>query len=133
VEHGKSEQTLAIGIWVKALPWRAASGCTVEWLPESTDCWEGYMDVQFEWDRGKAALNLRKHGVSFGEGSRAFRDPLAFIFDDEAHSGEERREIIIGHGTSDPLLLVCFIERAENVVRIISARLATKSEPCLSG
>jgi uncharacterized protein len=83
------------------------------------------MGVKFEWDRGKAALNMRKHGVSCGEGRTVFRDPLGFIFEDEAHSGEEHREIIIGHSASDRLLLVCFTERAENVVRIISARLAT--------
>ena len=39
----------------------------------------------------------------------------------------ERREIIIGHDQDNRLLLVCFTERA-NVIRIISARLATKKE-----
>jgi uncharacterized protein len=86
------------------------------------------MGVQFEWDRRKAASNLRKHGVSFSEASTVFRDALAIIFDDEAHSGQEYREIIIGHSTRDRLLLVCFTEKAENVVRIISARLATRKE-----
>lgn len=86
------------------------------------------MGVQFEWDRRKAASNLRKHGVSFDEGSAVFRDELAWIFDDEAHSAQEQREIIIGHSTRHRLLLVCFTEKAENVVRIISARLATKRE-----
>jgi uncharacterized DUF497 family protein len=40
---------------------------------------------------------------------------------------EERREIIIGHSSSNRLLLVCFTER-ERAVRIISARPATKRE-----
>jgi uncharacterized DUF497 family protein len=53
---------------------------------------------------------------------------LAAIFDDEAHSVREYREIIIGHSTRDRLLLVCFTEEADNAVRIISARLATKME-----
>ena len=86
------------------------------------------MGVQFEWDRRKAASNLQKHGVSFKEASTVFRDRLAAVFDDEAHSAREYREIIIGHSTSDRLMLVCFTEKSENVVRIISARLATKME-----
>ena len=42
------------------------------------------MGFRFEWDRRKAADNLRKHGVSFNEASTVFHDPLARIFDDEA-------------------------------------------------
>lgn len=52
--------------------------------------------MKFEWDPAKAENNIRKHGVSFDEAVTVFRDPLAFIFDDEAHSKEEHREIIIG-------------------------------------
>lgn len=86
------------------------------------------MSVQFEWDRRKATSNLRKHGVSFGEASTVFRDQLACIFDDEKHPAQERREIIIGHSTRDRLLLVCFTEKAEDVIRIISARPAIRRE-----
>jgi uncharacterized DUF497 family protein len=52
---------------------------------------------------------------------------LARIFDDEAHSLEEPREIVIGHSSEDRLLLVCFTERGD-VIRIISARKATRKE-----
>lgn len=86
------------------------------------------MSVQFEWDQRKAASNLRKHGVSFSEAMTVFRDHLAAIFDDEVHSVPEHREIIIGHSQRGRLLLVCFTEKTENVVRIISARLATRRE-----
>ena len=86
------------------------------------------MGVQFEWDQRKVTSNLRKHGVSFDEASTVFRDQLACIFDDETHSDQEQREIIIGHSTRHRLLLVSFIEKAENVVRIISVRSATKKE-----
>ena len=51
----------------------------------------------FEWDNRKAQSNLRKHRVSFTEAASVFSDPLARIFADEAHSGNEVREIIIGH------------------------------------
>ena len=62
--------------------------------------------MQFEWDANKAAANYRKHKVSFDEALTVFRDPLAAIFD----------------------VLVCFTERAEDVIRIFSARRATKTE-----
>ena len=57
------------------------------------------MSGEFEWDRRKAARNLKKHGVSFGEAITVFADPLARIFDDPDHSGVEQREIIVGYST----------------------------------
>lgn len=69
------------------------------------------MSLRFEWDPKKAAANLAKHGVSFEEGLTVFSDTLARIFDDEEHSIEEEREIIIGHSTKHRLLLVCFTAR----------------------
>jgi len=86
------------------------------------------MSVRFEWDRHKAAINIRRHGVSFDEASTVFDDSLASIFDDEDHSIDESREIIIGRSISNCLLLVCFTERAQDVIRILSARLTTKRE-----
>ena len=86
------------------------------------------MDLRFEWDETKAETNLSKHGVSFQEAQTVFLDPLARIFDDELHSVDELREIIIGHSIDDRLLLVSFTERETGVVRIISARRATKRE-----
>jgi uncharacterized DUF497 family protein len=83
--------------------------------------------MKFEWDQSKAASNLKKHGVSFEEAKTVFDNPLAVIFDDEAHSVNEQREIIIGHSRQNRLLLIAFTERSGNV-RIISARLATRNE-----
>jgi hypothetical protein len=83
--------------------------------------------MEFEWDSAKAASNLEKHGVDFEEAQTVFDDPLAAIFDDEEHSAEEAREIIIGHSVHGRLVLVCFIERP-SVIRIISARPATRRE-----
>jgi uncharacterized DUF497 family protein len=85
------------------------------------------MGLRFAWDDHKARLNLGNHGVSFDEAAMVFFDPLARIFDDEAHSLEEPREIIIGHSSEDRLLLICFTERG-GVIRIISARKATRKE-----
>lgn len=86
------------------------------------------MSYRFEWDENEAALNLGKHGVSFDEASTVFDDPLANIFDDEVHSFNEKREIIIGQSINNRLLLVCFIQRPGEIIRIISAREATKRE-----
>jgi uncharacterized protein len=86
------------------------------------------MAVEFEWDDEKAASNLRKHGVSFDEASTVFADPLTAIFNDEEHSDEAVREIGVGHSFLDRLLIVCFTERGEDLIRIISARKATKRE-----
>lgn len=84
--------------------------------------------MRFEWDPNKAESNLRKHDVSFDEAVTVFKDPLAFIFDDETHSEHEHREIIIGMSALRRMILVCFVERIEDVVRIISARPATRQE-----
>jgi uncharacterized DUF497 family protein len=84
--------------------------------------------MQFEWDKAKATANFKKHKVSFDEASTVFNDPLARIFDDEDHSAEEQREIIIGYSIINHLLLVCFTERNEDMIRIFSARQATKNE-----
>jgi hypothetical protein len=85
------------------------------------------MDLNFAWSRNKAASNISKHGVSFEEALTVFRDPLARIFDDEDHSVEEHREIVIGHSSQGRLLVVCFTALEESV-RIFSARTATKGE-----
>jgi uncharacterized protein len=86
------------------------------------------MSVRFEWDDDKAKTNLKKHKVSFDEASTVFGDPLAKIFSDDKHSLEEIREIIVGHSILERLLLVSFTERGRDVVRIISARVATRNE-----
>jgi len=84
--------------------------------------------VRFEWDARKAGSNLKKHKISFDEATSVFRDPLAVIFDDEDHSADEGREIIIGHSLLNRLVLVCFTERQDGDVRIFSARKLSSKE-----
>ena len=86
------------------------------------------MPYRFEWDSRKAAANIRKHGVSFDEASTVFDDPLAVIFDDETHATTEVRELIIGHSITGRLLLVAFTERPDERLRLISARVVTRTE-----
>jgi len=85
------------------------------------------MSLRFEWDPRKAKSNLAKHGVSFTEAMTVFADPLARIFNDDEHSREERREIIVGHSAKQNLFLVSFTARGDRV-RILSAREATRLE-----
>ena len=84
--------------------------------------------MEFEWDENKAESNLEKHGVSFVEAETVFGDILARIFDDEEHSLGERRNGIIGHSINSRLLIVSFTERPDDIIRIISARVATPKE-----
>ena len=85
------------------------------------------MAPEFEWDAQKAEENLKKHGAAFEEALTVFADPLANVFDDPDHSGDERRELIIGHSAGQRLLIVSFTERGRRT-RIIGAREATARE-----
>lgn len=85
--------------------------------------------IRFEWDPHKALINIEKHGVSFEEASTVFYDPYALIIADPDHSNDEERFIILGLSESLNLLVVCHCYReSDEVIRIISARRATKRE-----
>lgn len=83
--------------------------------------------MYFEWNSAKAARNLRKHRVSFEEASSVFYDPLAVTGADPDHSESEERFITFGMSSAGQLLVVCHTERRK-AIRIISARVATRSE-----
>ena len=86
------------------------------------------MGIQFAWDPKKAVRNIKKRqGITFEEAATVFRDQLAYIFDDEAHSEDEYREIIIGYSDRNRLLIVSFTEQ-DDIIRIISARKADAKE-----
>ena len=85
------------------------------------------MNLQFEWDPKKAKANVARHRIAFEEALTVFADPLARIFEDEEHSDDEPREIIIGHSIKRRLVLVCFAARGTKL-RVIRARKATRLE-----
>ena len=85
------------------------------------------MSFTFEWDEGKAAENLTKHGVSFSEASTVFADPLSRTIPDPLHSEEEDRFVVLGQSGLQHTLVVVHTYRGE-VIRIISARIATSRE-----
>ena len=86
-------------------------------------------ELTFEWDAKKAEINIEKHKVSFNEALTVFSDEQAVLFDDPDHSEYEERFILLGLSAASRMLIVCHCEReGGNVIRIISARKATKSE-----
>lgn len=90
--------------------------------------------INFEWDPAKAKANARKHGVSFEEALSVFHDEFAVQFFDDDHSSDEDRFLLLGMSTEARLLLVCQCEReAGNIIRVISARRATKRESAFYG
>jgi len=86
-------------------------------------------DYIFNWDKNKNLLNIEKHGISFKEAATTFLDPNAALMDDKNHSQEEERFKIIGHSEKLNILMVSHCYREDGtVIRIISARKATKTE-----
>ena len=89
----------------------------------------GMTTLRFEWDESKAKANLKKHGISFEEAKTVFYDERARLIADPDHSDDEERFILLGYSAGLKLMVVCHCYRAEeNVIRIISARKATRRE-----
>ena len=82
--------------------------------------------MRFRYDPVKAAVNARKHGVSFADAEGVFEDPLALTFEDPDARGE-RRFLAVGLGSAGELLVVVYAERGDEY-RLISARRATRKE-----
>ena len=83
--------------------------------------------MKFEWDSEKAAVNLRRHGVSFEEATTVFGGRLARSYEDPDHSDSEPRELTFGFSSGGRALVVSHCERGERT-RIISARPMTRRE-----
>jgi uncharacterized protein len=81
--------------------------------------------VPFQWDPAKAESNARKHGIAFEEAVTVFADSLALVIEDETDPANAR---IVGLSVMSRLLLVVFVERAGDTIRVISARRPTRKE-----
>lgn len=85
--------------------------------------------LSFEWDKTKNRQNIKKHGISFHEATSVFYDGNAILFDDPDHSIKEGRFLIISISEKLHICIVSHCYREDNnVIRIISARKATKRE-----
>ena len=86
--------------------------------------------MRFEWDLRKDKANREKHGISFELAQRVFDDPDHLSLQDRHEGGEERWQTL---GLIGPHAIVLVAhtyedEHAEEIVRIISARKATRAE-----
>ena len=84
--------------------------------------------MQFEWDDVKEQKNIKKHGISFSLAKKVFNDPNRIEIYDESHSVDEDRYITIGEINGTYMLVMVVYTDRDEVIRIISARLATKAE-----
>jgi hypothetical protein len=85
--------------------------------------------LEFTWDERKNLSNQEKHAVSFEEAQTVFYDEFARLIHDPEHSEDEDRFILLGFSNQIRMLVVCHCYREdEQIIRIISARKATKSE-----
>lgn len=82
--------------------------------------------LDYEWDSGKAAANLRKHGVDFADAALSLEDPFARTMIDPDASGEERF-VAIGADPVGQVLVTVYTERGRRI-RIISSRRADRAE-----
>ncbi|MEH2108045.1 BrnT family toxin [Nostoc sp.] len=81
--------------------------------------------MAYQWDRDKAAANLRKHGVDFADAVTVFSDDLAITITDERF--DEERFITIGIDGFNRVLVIVYTWRNDEI-RLISARKATRYE-----
>ncbi len=85
-------------------------------------------EIRFEWDPRKARSNEKKHGVSFEEAQSVFFDEQALLLEDPRPLQEEERFVLLGLSASLRLLVVIHALRDGDVIRIISARKASRLE-----
>ena len=92
------------------------------------------MSTRFEWDLAKAAINLRKHAISFDIALRVFADPFA-LTEQVRIEGDEQRWQTLGIVEGYLLLVVAHTVRDDEedgqpieIIRIISARAADRKE-----
>ena len=85
----------------------------------------------FTWDDKKNEENVQKHGVSFEQAQEVFYDPLHLSKLDKRFSYFEERWITIGSTSQSEIVVAAnlfFASDGEEVIRIISARIATSRE-----
>ena len=129
-DNSGKQETAGPECRINAQPFHAVSICLFNNEQNRARNYIIIMDnLRFSWEYQKAQSNLRKHGVSFNEATTAFADSLGFEFFDPDHSDSEDRFLFIGFTSFLRLVIVSYCYRQkDNVIRIISARKATKKE-----
>jgi uncharacterized protein len=81
--------------------------------------------MSYQWDKNKAEINLRKHGIDFADAVSVFSDDLSITLSDQRF--DEERFITIGLDALGRLVVVVYAWRGQKI-RLISARPATRQE-----
>lgn len=86
--------------------------------------------MEFESDKNKAELNIKRHNISFADAEYIFDDLNSVEIFDAIHSQNENRFNRLGLTAKGLLFVVYSVNESENdeIIRIISARKATKKE-----
>jgi uncharacterized DUF497 family protein len=88
-------------------------------------------DVNFDWNENKNQTNIIKHGIDCRAAAKIFKDDNFIASEDNSSDYGEVHYKIIGNVEPHGILLVVFTEREGDIIRIISARKATKKERLL--
>ena len=84
------------------------------------------LSMKFEWDDEKNKVNIRKHRIDFADVPPVFDGPMFTVHDTRREYGEDR---IVGIGLlHSGVIVVVYVEKHEDIIRIISARKAKKHE-----
>lgn len=88
--------------------------------------------MRFEWGELKNKANIKKHGIAFTEAEEIFDDPFQINVLDKRFSYSEERWITLGVSQKGKLIVVGhlydILPDGEEIIRIITARAATKKE-----
>ena len=82
--------------------------------------------MKVEWNREKAAANLKKHGIDFADAAVALEDHNALTIEDEGHAEQRFKTLALGPNLN--VLLVVHAQRDADTIRVISARKADRAE-----
>jgi hypothetical protein len=82
--------------------------------------------MDYEWNPAKAQANRENHGIHFADAIAVLDDPFAVTITDDYT--DEERFITIGEDAFGQVLVVVYTYRGEEIIRIISARAATRRE-----
>ena len=82
--------------------------------------------MRIVWDIGKAAANIRNHGIEFSHAATVLDDPMAITIEDTHHG--EQRFVTVGSDLLGRILVVVYAYSGEEEIRLISARKATAKE-----
>ncbi len=81
--------------------------------------------MRFEWDEKKRLINIRKHGIDFADVPAIFELDTVTVIDDRLEYGETRYQTL---GLLMSRVILVVHTESETIIRIISARKATKYE-----